>query len=261
VRDSSGSVVPGVSVSVTGENIAGAQTTTTTSSGIYRIGNLPPGNYEVRFELAGFRTVVVRGLRVGLGATLEQGVSLEISAVAETMTVVAESPIVDTTSNEVGTTFNSDWIEAAPTRRFGFYDLVAHAPGSVKGGDGGPYVERRTMVFGSSFDENAFQLDGVNVTDNFWSEGFSEPNPDAIEEVEVLSLGAPAEYGNLMGAVYNIVTKQGTNAFDGDASYFFQSDGFDLEQHGGRHAPEWEVRGRLFGQSGQSLSLDTRRLL
>ena len=81
------------------------------------------------------------------------------------------------------------------------------------------------MSFGSSFDENAFQLDGVNVTDNYWSEGFSEPNPDAIDEVEVLSLGAPAEYGNLMGAVYNIVTKQGTNQFHGDASYFFQSSG------------------------------------
>ena len=81
------------------------------------------------------------------------------------------------------------------------------------------------MVFGGSFDENSFQLDGVNVTDNFFSEGFAEPNPDAIEEVEVLSLGAPAEYGNLMGAVYNIVTKQGTNAYHGDATYFYQSDG------------------------------------
>jgi hypothetical protein len=217
--------VPGVTVNVTGENIVGTQTTTTTANGIYRIGNLPPGTYDVTFELAGFQTVVVRGVRVGLGATVEQSVSLEISTLAETLTVVAESPIVDTTSNEVGTTYNSDWIDAAPTRRFGFYDLVAHAPGAVKGGDGGLYSERRTMVFGSSFDENAFQLDGVNVTDNYWSEGFSEPNPDAIEEVEVLSLGAPAEYGNLMGAVYNIVTKQGTNVFHGDASYFFQSNG------------------------------------
>ena len=81
------------------------------------------------------------------------------------------------------------------------------------------------MVFGGSFDENSFQLDGVNVTDNYFNEGFAEPNPDSIEEVEILSLGAPAEYGNLMGAVYNIVTKQGTNAFHGDASYFYQSDG------------------------------------
>src|SRR4029453_9430586 len=109
--------------------------------------------------------------------------------------------------------------------RFAFYDLRAQAPGSVKGGDGTAASERRTQSFGSSFDENAFQLDGVNVTDNYFSEGFSEPNPDTIDEVEVLSLGAPAEYGNLMGAVYNIVTKQGTNKFHGDTSYFFQSDG------------------------------------
>jgi hypothetical protein len=219
VRDSSGAVLPGVTVSVTGPNIPRAQTTITAENGSYRVGNLPPGTYTLTLELSGFRAAVLQGLRVNVGAALEQNVALEIGQVAESVTVVAESPVVDTTSNEVGTTFDKDWVSNAPSRRFGFYDLVAMAPGSVKGGD----ESRRTMSFGGSFDENAFQLDGVNVTDNFFSEGFSEPNPDAIDEVEVLALGAPAEYGNLMGAVYNIVTKQGTNQFHGDASYFFQS--------------------------------------
>jgi Carboxypeptidase regulatory-like domain/TonB-dependent Receptor Plug Domain len=223
VRDASGAILPGVSVSVTGPNIAGAQTTITTENGSYRIGNLPPGTYTVTYELSGFKTVVLQGLRVNVGGALEQNVGLEIGTLAETVTVTGQSPIVDTTSSEVGTTFDKDWVENAPSRRYGFYDLLAQAPGTVKGGDGGIYSERRTQSFGSSFDENAFQLDGVNVTDNYWSEGFSEPNPDAVDEVEVLSLGAPAEYGNLMGAVYNIVTKQGTNQFHGDASYFFQS--------------------------------------
>jgi hypothetical protein len=225
VRDASGAVLPGVSVSVTGPNIAGAQSTTTTETGSYRIGNLPPGVYTVTFELSGFRTVVMQGLRVTVGGAVEQNVGLEIGQLAESVTVTGESPVVDTTSSEVGTTFDKDWVGNAPSRRFGFYDLLAQAPGSVKGGDGTSAMERRTMSFGSSFDENAFQLDGVNVTDNYFSEGFSEPNPDAIDEVEVLALGAPAEYGNLMGAVYNIVTKQGTNQFHGDASYFFQSNG------------------------------------
>jgi hypothetical protein len=225
VRDSSGAVLPGATVSVTGPNIPRAQTTVTSETGSYRIGNLPPGTYTLTFELSGFRTAVMQGLRVNVGATLEQNVGLELGSLAESVTVTGETPVVDTTSNEVGTTFDKDWVANAPSRRFGFYDLLAQAPGSVKGGDGGAASERRTMSFGSSFDENAFQLDGVNVTDNFFSEGFSEPNPDAIDEVEVLSLGAPAEYGNLMGAVYNIVTKQGTNQFHGDASYFFQSNG------------------------------------
>ena len=225
VRDATGSVLPGVTVSVTGANIPRAQTATTTEAGTYRILNLPPGTYDVTFELSGFRKIVLQGLRVSVGSVLEQNVGLELSQLTESVNVVAETPIVDTTSSEVGTTLSQEWVENAPTRRFGFYDLVAHAPGAVKGGDGTAAAERRTMMSGSSFDENAFQLDGVNVTDNFFSEGFSEPNPDAIEEVEVLSLGAPAEYGNLMGAVYNIVTKQGTNEFHGDASYFFQSNG------------------------------------
>ena len=222
VKDASGAVLPGVTVSVTGPNIAGAQTTTSSDTGSYRIANLPPGTYDLAFELSGFKTVRLQGLRVSVGGALEQNVGLEIGQLAESVNVTAETPVVDTTSSEVGTTFDKDWVSNAPSRRFGFYDLVAMAPGTVKGGDGGT-SERRTMSFGSAFDENAFQLDGVNVTDNFFSEGFSEPNPDAIDEVEVLSLGAPAEYGNLMGAVYNIVTKQGTNQFHGDASYFFQS--------------------------------------
>ena len=180
---------------------------------------------------------------------------------AESVTVTAETPVVDTTSNEVGTTFDKDWVSNAPSRRFGFYDLLAQAPGSVKGGDGTAAGERRTMSFGSSFDENAFQLDGVNVTDNFFSEGFSEPNPDAIDEVEVLSLGAPAEYGNLMGAVYNIVTKQGTNQFHGDASYFFQSQRPHVEQHEGREVPERQVRRCLRRRSERPLPVDARRLL
>jgi len=225
VRDASGAVLPGVTVSATGPNIVGSQTTTTTENGSYRIGNLPPGTYTVTYELSGFKTIVMQGLRVAVGGSLEQNVGLEIGALAESVTVTGETPVVDTTSSEVGTTFDKDWVSNAPSRRFGFYDLLAQAPGSVKGGDGTPASERRTMSFGSSFDENAFQLDGVNVTDNYFSEGFSEPNPDAIDEVEVLALGAPAEYGNLMGAVYNIVTKQGTNQFHGDASGFFQSDG------------------------------------
>ena len=123
--------------------------------------------------------------------------------------------MVDTTSNEVGTNYDRDWVENAPLRRFSFFDLVAAAPGSLQGGDSSN--ASRTMVYGSSYDENSFQVDGVDITDNFFNEALAEPNTDAIEEVEVLSLGAPAEYGNLTGAVYNIVTRQGTNEFHGDA--------------------------------------------
>jgi hypothetical protein len=94
------------------------------------------------------------------------------------------------------------------------------------------------MVYGSSYDENSFQVDGVEITDNYFNEALAEPNTDAIEEVEILSLGAPAEYGNLTGAVYNIVTRQGTNEFHGDLGFYLQSDGMTSDNSKGITNPD-----------------------
>jgi outer membrane receptor protein involved in Fe transport len=221
VRDESGGVLPSVAVSLVGPTIVGTQTTTTNEDGFYRLLNLPPGAYDLTFTLSGFRTVTNKGLRVGVGATVEENANLAVSQLAEELTITAEAPVVDTQSNEVGTNYGRDWVENAPLRRFSFLDLVAAAPGSQQVAD----ASGRTMVYGSSYDENSFQLDGVDITENFFNEYSAEPNTDAIEEVEVLSLGAPAEYGNLTGAVYNIVTRQGTNEFHGDVNFFLQTDG------------------------------------
>jgi outer membrane receptor protein involved in Fe transport len=223
VKDTSGAVLPGVTVSVAGPNIVGTQTSTTNGEGFYRFLNLPPGEYQVVFTMSGFKTVTRRSVRVGVGSTIEESPSLEMSQIQESVDVVAETSVVDTTSNEVGTNYDRNWVENAPLRRSSFFDLVAGAPGSLQGSDTGQ--SQRTMVYGSSYDENSFQVDGVDITDNYFNEALAEPNVDAIEEVEVLSLGAPAEYGNLTGAVYNIVTRQGTNEFHGDLNFFWQGDG------------------------------------
>src|SRR5262245_53179839 len=242
VKDSTGSVLPGVVVSVSGPNIVGTQTATTNAQGFYRFLTLPPGEYEVSFNLAGFKTVTLRSLRVGLGVNIEQSASLEITQKQETVEVVAEAPVVDTTSNEVGANYDRTWVENAPLRRFSFLDLVAAAPGSQQVEDG----SGRTMVYGSSYDENSFQLDGVDITDNYFNEYSATPNTDAIDEVEVLSLGAPAEYGNLTGAVYNIVTRQGTNEYHGDLNFFYQSDGLTSDNSSGLVNPD----GTLLNECG-----------
>jgi outer membrane receptor protein involved in Fe transport len=221
VKDASGAVLPGVTVSLTGPTVVGTQTATTNEDGFYRLVNLPPGAYDLSYGLSGFKTVARRGLRVNVGLTLEENASLEVSQREEQVEVVAEAPVVDTQSSEVGANYDRNWVENAPLRRFSFLDLVAAAPGSQQVEDG----SGRTMVYGSSYDENSFQLDGVDITENYFNEYQAEPNTDAIEEVEVLSLGAPAEYGNLAGAVYNIVTRQGSNEFHGDLNFFLQTDG------------------------------------
>ena len=221
VKDSTGAMLPGVTVSVSGPAIVGTQTATTNEQGFYRFINLPPGDYQLVFTLQGFTSVTRRGLRVPVGGTIEGDAALAVRQMQESIDVVGDSSVLDTTSNEVGANFDREWVENAPLRRYSFFDLVASAPGSVQAGDG----SARTHMYGSSYDENSFQVDGVDITDNYFNEALAEPNVDAIAEVEVLSLGAPAEYGNLTGAVYNIVTRQGSNEFHGDLNLFFQSDG------------------------------------
>ena len=234
VTDASGDPMPGVTVNLTGERVIGTKTAVTNASGFYRFPNLPPGSYDMTFGLDGFKTEQRTEVRASLGKTSTENVILTIGDITETITVTSELPIVDTVSNEVGINFGQEWIENAPVQRGSFNDLVAQAPGSLRGGD----ESRRTMVFGSSYDENSFQLDGADVNDNFFNEQLAQPNIDAIEEIEVLSLGAPAEYGNLTGAVYNIVTRQGSNDFHGDVNAFYRSDDLnsrntDDEQDGG----------------------------
>jgi len=234
VKDASGGVLLGVTVSLSGETIVGTRTVVTNASGVYRLVNLPPGVYDLRYELDGFTPVGREGLRVSVGATSEENVTMALGELSEAIVVVAENPVIDTESSEVGSNYQRVWVESAPVQRQSFNDLVAAAPGSLRGGD----QSRRTMVYGSSYDENSFQLDGADINDNFFNEQLAQPNIDAIEEIEVLSLGAPAEYGNLTGAVYNIVTRQGTNQYHGDINFFSQSDGLtgdntNFEQDGG----------------------------
>ena len=219
--DESGGLLPGVTASLSGELIVGTRTAVTSDQGFYRFLNLPPGFYDLAFTLDGFVPETQSAVRVSLGKTTTIDVVLKVGGLAEAITVIAESPVVDTVSNEVGVNFGRDWVANAPIARSSFNDLVAAAPGSLQGGE----QSARTMVYGSSYDENSFQLDGADVNDNFFNESLAEANPDIIEEVEVLSLGAPAEYRNLTGAVYNVVTRQGTNKFKGDVNYFTQTDG------------------------------------
>lgn len=226
VKDSTGGTLPGVRVSVSGATVVGAQTATTNASGFFRIIGLPPGLYDVSFAFQGFRNEVRKGVRVSVGGVTDVSADLGMSQVSEQVEVVGNAAAVDTTSNEIGVNLDRNFVENIPTRRTSFFDLVATAPGSLSAGEGsGDHsASTRTMVFGSSYDDNTFKLDGVDITDNYWGEALAEPNVDAIEEIQVLSLGAPAEYGNVQGAVYNIVTRQGTNEFHGDANFFSSPD-------------------------------------
>jgi hypothetical protein len=223
VTDSTGSVLTGVKVSLTGQEIVGTQTTVSNEHGFYRFVALPPGLYDLKFALFGFADLNRSALKVSVGQTDEENVSLKLTQMAEEVTVVGLAPVVDSQSTAVSTTYDKDWIRNAPIGRNSFFDLVNSAPGVGSAGATATKSNNST-AFGSSTNENTYMMDGTDLTAPYDGEVWPLPNTDAIEEIQVLSLGAPAEYGNLQGAVFNVVTRQGSNAFHGDANFYFQHD-------------------------------------
>ena len=231
VQDESGSVLPGVAVSLKGPTVVGdpdrdhqRERASTASPPCL------PAPTAVSFTMQGFRTLNRPDVRVPLGATVEENVSMKLSQLAEEITVTGESAVVDTQTNQVSTNYDKEWVRNAPIPRFTFFDLINAAPGVNQAAD------RRLAVHlarAARSTDNSYQLDGTDFTAPITGAAWPWPNTDAIQEIEVLSLGAPAEYGNLQGAVFNVVTRQGSNAYHGDANFYYQTQGLTDTQHDG----------------------------
>jgi hypothetical protein len=113
VTDESGAMLPGVTVTIRGAGVAGAPTAVTSETGAYRFPVLPPGNYNLDYTLQGFGTLRHEGIPVAVGAVVELDVALKVSALAETVTVTGESPVVNAASTQMSTTYTT---ESGPVR-------------------------------------------------------------------------------------------------------------------------------------------------
>src|SRR3990172_7862267 len=224
VRDESGGVLPGATVTITSPSLpSGPSTQVTNEKGQYRFPNLAPGVYALNVSLAGFSTYNEEGMRVSVGGSSERNVPMKISSVAETVTVTGESPIIDTRKSGVSANFASEVVQNTPVRRFSMFDFLKWSPGvSATSPTSGSTMSM--SAFGSSTNDNVFLMDGTDFTAPVSGNAWPYPDTDVIEEVETVALGASAEYGNVQGAVFNVVTKQGGNDYRFDFSYFAQPD-------------------------------------
>ena len=145
-RDAQGLALPGVSVSLTGEAIIGGRNATTDIDGSYRFQALPPGDYNIQFELSGFQTVVFEAVRVVTGATFTVDANMQIATVAETVTVTGESPVVDVKSTGVAATFDKTQLDEVPTAT-DMWAVLQQSPGvRVQGFDvGGSHKSQQSM--------------------------------------------------------------------------------------------------------------------
>ena len=220
VTDDEGILLPGVTVEISSPALMGVRAQVTSDKGIYRFINLSPGVYKAVFKLEGFQTMERENLRISLGTTVTENIVIKPSALEETITVTAESPIVDVTKSGLSSTFDKDLLEKIPSGRFTFLDVIKQAPGIQQVGQDSD----RNVAFGSNMESNAYYLDGVDISNPDIGIVWHWINADIFEEVETSGIGLPAEYGQFTGAVVNIVTKSGGNTFNGSISYYGQFD-------------------------------------
>ncbi|CAM2006502.1 TonB-dependent receptor [Acanthopleuribacter pedis] len=216
VVDADGNPLPGVVLSVTSDALVrGSQTTVTSESGRYRLPSLPPGLYDVRAAMNGFKTAEVTQVRVSLGQIMDVPLTLTPAGadVREQMVVTGETPLVGTTSNATSANLDEQFIERTPLPRDAT-QLMNYLPG----------VNDGLAYGGTQSAANAYNLDGVDVSDPASGSQWLLPNVDWIEEVQVLGLGASAEYGGFTGAAVNIVTKSGGNTFSGDVRAYVSNE-------------------------------------
>jgi outer membrane receptor protein involved in Fe transport len=223
VKDSSGAVIPGVTITARNVDTGLTRVAVTETNGDYRVPSLPPGVYAVATELTGFSIESRPDITLIIDQTAVINFVLKPAAVSETVTVTGESPIVDTTKSDVSTAVNMQQIQNLPTSSRRWIDLAMLTPGTSQDNIRG-FFYRGNVNLGAGTREysNGFVVDGVN---NTWAE-MGEPRQnfamDAIQEFKVSTSTYKAEYGLATGGVLAVVTKSGTNQLHGSGLLFFR---------------------------------------
>ena len=237
VEDATGAVIPGVQVTVTNTDTGISRSGVTTRDGSYRFPALQVGTYEIRTENAGFRTEVRSGLQLNIGQDAVINFSLQVGAVAESVSVTAEAPMIETTSANVSGLVDEGEIRDLPLNARNLIELGTLFPGvtiAQEGGQGTPNgFATKLTIMGTRYNTSLFQLDGMDINDNTGSAGGAAGilmGVETIREFNVITSGYSAEYGKHSGGVFNAVTKSGTNTLHGSVFEFLRNDKLDANK-------------------------------
>lgn len=229
VTSSEGEPLPGVEVMLSSPSlIGGNQIKVTDVEGKFRFVALLPGTYTVEAKLQGFTPQKLSDLRLSQGKTLTVDLALEIGSLQEEVTVIAQAPLIDVKDSQtVTTTFKTEFLRKLPAR--GVETALNMTPG-VSG----------LSAFGSAeSNSNNYLIGGIKVNDPEGGEQGMSLAYDSIEEISVMGVGAPAEYGGYSGVVVNSVMKSGGNNFHGLGTFFMT--------HPSLHSENWEKYVEQYG--------------
>lgn len=248
VRDASGAVISEAALTITNVETGLVRTTTSDSTGRYRVQNLAVGSYQVDATFSGFKSVTHRGITLTVGQAAVVDVMMEVGAVTERVEVTAEAPLVDTSTAVLGGLVDQKSIQDLPLNGRSFIELANLQAGTVNAITGGRSESQgygqKLSISGGRFTSNVFMLDGTVMNDMYGSAGGTADGiaagVETVREFKVITNSYSAEYGQHTGGVINAVTKGGTNDLHGSVYEFLRNDNLD--------AMRWEQKGRVSGR-------------
>jgi hypothetical protein len=223
VRDQQGASVPGAVVFVRNTDTGTANRVTTNSTGYYEVNLLLPGNYEVTVEASGFRKVIRKGLVLQVSSPLKVDVDLEIGNVAESISVTAEAPLLETASVSSGRVIDNRSVMDLPIQGNSALLLVKTAPGIQFGGVNNELglhsnVGASDYNVNSNVGGNSWSMDGTPINANSRRTGYV-PLADTVAEFKVETSNFDASVGQTTGAVISMISRAGTNGLHGTGSW------------------------------------------
>jgi outer membrane receptor protein involved in Fe transport len=231
VTDSSGAVLPGVTVTATSERTSLTQTSVTDAQGGYVFASLPAGPYRLLVDLSGFKPVERKNVVLDAASRVAADFQLEVGSIAETISVAATADRVETLSGDVSRVITGEQVNNIALNGRNYAQLLQLLPGAaIQSTD--PFAlglsTTGQAINGVRTGSIYFLVDGADNMDNGANtNAITSPGLDTIEEVKVLTAGYAAEFGGRSGALINVVTKGGTREFRGSAYEFLRDDRFD----------------------------------
>ena len=225
VRDTSGAVLPGVTVEASSPAlIEKTRSIVTDSEGRYNIVDLRPGVYQVTFTLSGFNVFRRDGIELTSGFTATVNADMQVGALTETITVTGESPLVDTRNVRKQTVVSADLLNVLPSSVKNLNNLVALTPG-FRGNEGFDVTGAYSGQIGATFHGKGgtnVQFDGMGIQHASGNQGYNA-NADTVQELVMYTSGIAAD-SNADGAIVNMIPKEGGNQFAGSLSGLFSND-------------------------------------
>ena len=218
ISDEQGAVLPGVAIVVTNQDSGIFRETVSSADGSYFISALPPGTYEIAAELQGFKRYHRPDIQLEVDRTTTIDIELELGGIQDVVIVRAATPLVDTTSNEIGGSVRSQEMMDVPSFNRNFVTYLSLLPGVAARIPTDSFGAEFITVSGQSFRNVNYILDGANNNDDFDTLTSQVRLPiEAVQEFRVLTAQFDAEFGTAAGGIVNAVSKQGTNVFRGSA--------------------------------------------